>query len=114
MGPPVAVLARRRAVFQREQDVYRLDILDADWCLGMAGSIEFRPLPGSKCYRLRHNSNDGLTLSEWSDPQGWSESRRVKEHDVLALLDPAWTWQTFKTAWQAFAEGMERQRDTGG
>jgi hypothetical protein len=38
-------------------------------------------------------------------------TRHVNEGGVVELLDPTWDWSKFELAWQAFAEGMKRQRD---
>ena len=91
--------------------MFRLDILDADWCLGMCGSIEFRPLPAGKTYRLLHSMQDGLKLAARLPSGELSDAKRTNEDAVIALLDPAWNWKSFEIAWQAFAEGMKRQKN---
>jgi hypothetical protein len=91
--------------------MFRLEIRDAELCLGMVGLIEFIPLPGGITYKLRFEMQNGLKISESDSHGGFSNWSQTNENKVLELLDPTWTWTLFETAWQAFAEGMKRQRD---
>lgn len=93
--------------------MFRLDIYDAYWCLGMTASIRFRKLPDGKEQKLTFGcAGRGLELSDIGPRGETINTRLVDETEVVKLLDPAWDWPKFELAWQAFAEGMERQRKT--
>jgi hypothetical protein len=90
--------------------MFGIDILAANWCLGMCGGIEFRVCRTGEQYRLRHNSSDGKRLAQWdSAKQDWGTEKRVTEEELMAILpeDLGWTPATFTAAWAGFAEGYQ-------
>jgi hypothetical protein len=92
-----------------------IEIEQADYCLGMCGSITVRINKTGKLYRVHHSMSDGWQVSE-SDDGGreYSRPKRMEPEAFIALLPEGhgMTYNVFIALWAGFSAGHERgQKD---